>query len=57
MIYVAEFGFKKSFKFTNNHLCALSYMVVLFYGASTLFGSFNAELSNFDKSFKQFSLV
>ena len=32
-------------------------LVVLFYGVSTLFGSFNAELSYFDKSFKQFSLV
>ena len=32
-------------------------LVVLFYGISTLFGSFNAELSHFDKSFKQFSTV
>ena len=32
-------------------------LVVMFYGISTLFGSFNAELSLFDKSFKQFSLV
>ena len=27
--------------------------VCLFYGVSTIFGSFNAELSNFDKSFEQ----
>ena len=31
--------------------------LVSFYDVSTLFGSFNAELSHFDKSFKQFSLV
>ena len=30
---------------------------VLFYGVSTNSGSFNAELSHFDKSFQQFSLV
>ena len=35
----------------------VSWFVVLLYGVSTLFGSFNAELCNFDKSFKQFSLV
>ena len=29
----------------------------LFYGVSTFFRSFNAKLSHFDKSFKQFSLV
>ena len=29
----------------------------LFYGISTFFGSFNTELNNFDKSFKQFNLV
>ena len=28
-----------------------------FYGVSTFFGSLNAELSHFDKTFKQFSLV
>ena len=28
-----------------------------FYGVSTLFGSFNAESSHFDKRLKQFSLV
>ena len=33
------------------------WLVVLFDGVSTLFVSFNAELSHFDKSFKQFSLV
>ena len=27
-----------------------SWLVVLLYGVSTLFGSFNAELSHFDKS-------
>ena len=32
-------------------------LIVLFYGISTLFGSINAELNNFDKRFKQFSLV
>ena len=33
------------------------WLVVLFYGVSTLFGLFNTKLSHFDKSFKQFSLV
>ena len=33
------------------------WLLVLFYGISSLFGSFNTELSHFDKSFKQFSLV
>ena len=28
-----------------------------FYGVSTIFVSFNSELSHLDKSFKQFSLV
>ena len=32
-------------------------LVVLFYGVSTHFGSLNAELSHFDKNFKQFSLA
>ena len=32
-------------------------LVVLFYGVSTLFRSFKAELIPFDKSFKQFSFV
>ena len=40
----------------NNCCCWLvGWLVVLFYGVSTLFGSFNAELS-LDKSLKQFSL-
>ena len=30
---------------------------VLFYGVSTLFESFNAELGDFHKSFKQFNLA
>ena len=34
-----------------------SWLVVLFYGVSTLSGSFKAELGNFDISFKRFSLV
>ena len=33
------------------------WLVVLFYGVSTLFRSFKAKLSHFNKSFKQFSLV
>ena len=33
------------------------WLVVLFNGVSTHFGSFNAELCHFDKNFKQFSLV
>ena len=32
-------------------------LVVLFYGVSTLFGSFQTKLSYFDKSFIQFSVV
>ena len=32
-------------------------LVILFYGVSKLFESFNTELSHFDKSFKQLSLV
>ena len=32
-------------------------LVVLFYGVLILFGSFNAVLSHFDKSFKQFNLL
>ena len=41
------------------YMCVMlfGWLVVLFYGVSTLFGSFNAELSHFDKSFKQFNLV
>ena len=35
----------------------VGWLVVLFYGVSTLFESFDAELSHFDKSFKQFGLV
>ena len=35
----------------------IDWLVVLFYGISTLFGLFNAELSHFDKSFKQISLA
>ena len=33
------------------------YLIILFYGISTLFGSFNAQLSHFDKSFQQFNSV
>ena len=33
------------------------WLAVLFYGVSTLFVSFKAEISHFDKRFKQFSLV
>ena len=33
------------------------WLVVLFYGVSTLFRSFNAKLSHFDKTLKQFCLV
>ena len=32
------------------------WLFVLFYGVSTLFWSFNAELSHFDQSLKQFIL-
>ena len=35
----------------------VSWLVILFYSVSTLLGSFNAELSHFDKSLKYFSLV
>ena len=35
----------------------ISFSVALFYGVSNLFGSFNAELSHFEKVFKQPSLV
>ena len=31
--------------------------LLCFFGLSTLFGSFNTQLSHFDKSFKQFILV
>ena len=34
-----------------------SRLIVLFHGVSNLFGLFNAKLSYFDKSFKQFSLA
>ena len=34
----------------------VGWLAVLFYGVSTLFGSFNAEFSHFDKISKQFSL-
>ena len=33
------------------------WFVVLFYGVSTLFGSFIARLSHFDKNFKQYSFL
>ena len=33
------------------------FVCFLFYGVSTLSGSFKAELSNFDKNFKQFILL
>ena len=33
------------------------WLVVLFNGVSTLFESFNAEISHFDKCFKQFYWV
>ena len=35
----------------------IGWLVVLFYGISTLFRSFNTKLSHSDKSFKQFSLA
>ena len=35
----------------------VGWLVVSFYGISTLFGSFNAKLSHSDKTFKQFSLI
>ena len=35
----------------------VGWLVILFYIVSTLFLSFNAESSHFDKGFKQFSLV
>ena len=35
----------------------VDWKVVLFYSVSTLFGSFNTELSHFDESFKRFSLT
>ena len=35
----------------------VSWCIVLFYGVSTLLGSFDTELSHFDKSLKQFSLA
>ena len=37
--------------------CLFVCLFVLLYAVSTLFGPFNAELSHFDKSFKQFNLV
>ena len=41
------------------YVCMYVYWMVgwLVYGVSTLFGSFNAELSHFDKSFKYFRCV
>ena len=35
----------------------VGWLVGLFYGVSTVSGPFIADLSHFDKSFKQFSLV
>ena len=35
----------------------VDWLIILFYGVSTLHGSFNAELIHYDKSFKQFSFV
>ena len=32
-------------------------LLLVLYGVSKLFGSFNAKESNFDKSFKRFSLL
>ena len=37
--------------------CVIIFLVLLFYGVSTLFGWFNAKLNHFDESFKQFSIV
>ena len=36
-------------------MVCFGWLVSWFYGVSTLFGSFNAELRHFDKSFKQLS--
>ena len=36
---------------------SIVWLAILFYGVSTLSGSFKAELSHFDKSFKQLNLV
>ena len=40
-----------------NKILSVGSSVALFYGVSTLFGLFNAELIHLNKSFKQFSLV
>ena len=39
------------------HMSVVGWLVVWFYGVSTIFGSFNAKLNHFDKSFKKFGLV
>ena len=41
----------------SGHVVKVGWLVDFFYGVSTLFGSFNAELSLFKKGFKQFSLA